>query len=222
MVITLSNLIVQSQINGLGVDTVGAFTAYFRVEMLMYLPIVAFGQAVTTFVGQNCGAQRYDRVQKGVRYGLLLSIGVTVVISSLVLAFAPWCFGFFGATPAEIALGCRIIYLNASCYFLYNFLEIFSAALRGSGSSTLPMLLTVGNLCGIRIAALFILVPWFQSVEAVAVCYPITWFTTSLCLGICYLTGSLSRKIRSYKQEHPNLRAGAKFPLWNLRARSKV
>ena len=200
IVITLSNLIVQTQINGMGVDTVGAFTAYFRVELLMYLPILAFGQAITTFTGQNCGAERYDRVRKGFWYCLLVGIGITILISTFVLIFAPYCFRFFGANEAEVKLGCRIIHINASLYFLYNFLETFSGVLRGSGSATVPMLITVGNICGVRIAALYLFVSLFHTVESVAVCYPITWFTTSICLAIYYFTGSLSKKIRKNRE----------------------
>lgn len=222
IVITLSNIIVQSQINGLGVDTVGAFTAYFRVELLMYLPILAFGQAITTFAGQNFGAENYERIGKGVKYCLLLGIGVTLLTSSLVLMFAPHFFRFFGATETEVALGCRIIYINASAYFLYNFLEIFSGALRGSGSAGVPMLLTVGNMCGVRIAALFLFVPMFHAVESVAVCYPITWFTTSLCLGIYYFTGNLSKKIRSQKANRSGEPRNAKSPVWISRVKSKI
>lgn len=205
IVITLSNLIVQAQINGMGVDTVGAFTAYFRVELLMYLPILAFGQTITTFTGQNCGAERYDRVRKGFWYCLLVGIGITILISIFVLIFAPYCFRFFGANETEVKLGCRIIYVNASLYFLYNFLETFSGVLRGSGSATVPMLITVGNICGVRIAILYLFVSLFHTVESVAVCYPITWFTTSLCLGIYYFTGSLSKKIRKNRENIPKI-----------------
>ena len=202
IVITLSNVIVQSQINGLGTDTIGAFTAYFRIELIMYLPILAFGQAITTFVGQNYGAGQLHRLSKGVRFCILLGLGCTVLTSAFVLIFNFWCYKVFGANEAEIALGMRIMYINASLYFLDVFLEVFSGALRGSGNSFIPMIITVVNMCGVRIAFLFLFVNLFHTIESVAVCYPITWFTTSLCLGIYYFTGKLHREIKAHKATH--------------------
>lgn len=203
IVITLSNIIVQSQINSFQTDTIAAFTAYFKVEMIMYLPILAYGQAVTTFVGQNVGAGDYHRVSKGVRTILLMGLVTSAITSGFVIIFAPMCFGLFDADPAVVQIGLKFIYINASLYFIYNFLEVFSGAIRGSGNATIPMILVVVNMCGVRILALFILVPIFHTVQAVAVCYPITWFTTSLCLGIYYFAGKLGRQIRAYRQDHP-------------------
>ncbi len=204
IVLTLSNLVVQSQINGLGTDTIGAFTVYFKVELIMYLPIVAFGQAITTFVGQNCGAEKFHRVSRGIHTCLLMGIGVTVLTSGFVLLFAPQCYALFGATSVETELGCRILLINAPLYFLYNFLEVYSRALCGSGNATIPMLISIGNMCGIRIAALFLLVLVFHSVEAVALCYPITWFTTSVSMMVYYCLSPLRKQIKRHKaMPHP-------------------
>ena len=68
IVITLSNIIIQSQINSFGVDAIAAFTAYFKIELILYLPIIVLGQALVSFVGQNYGAKQYDRINKGVKY----------------------------------------------------------------------------------------------------------------------------------------------------------
>ncbi len=201
IVITLSNMIVQSQINGFQTNAIAAFTAYFRVELIMYLPIVAYGQSVTTFVGQNFGAKKLDRVQKGIRLTLLMGIITTFLTSSFVMVFAPMCFSIFDSDPDVVNIGLQFIYINASLYFVYNFIEVFSGALRGSGNSLVPMIITVGNMCGIRILALFIMISVFHTVQAVAVCYPITWITTSICLIIYYSFGKLGKQIRDYNNK---------------------
>ena len=199
IVITLSNIIVQSQINSFGSDVIAAFTAYYKVELIMYMPITAFGQAITTFVAQNVGAGKYDRVSKGVNICLLMGIGVSVLTSGFVIIFARQCFAFFNKDLAVISYGLEIIYINAALYFLYNFLEIYSGAVRGAGNSLVPMVIVVGNMCGVRIIALFAALSISHTAGAVAVCYPITWFVTSVILAVYYYFGSLGRRIRDYK-----------------------
>ena len=78
IVITLSNIIIQSQINSFGVDAIAAFTAYFKIELILYLPIIVLGQALVSFVGQNYGAKQYDRINKGVKYSMIVSVVITM------------------------------------------------------------------------------------------------------------------------------------------------
>ena len=198
MVITLSNVVVQSQINNFGTDTIAAFTAYFKVELIMYLPILAFGQAITTFVGQNFGAKKYDRIEKGVRCCLIMGVITSMITSGFVLMFARNCFAFFNSNPEVIKIGMQFIYINASLYFIYNFLEVFSGAIRGMGNATVPMIIIMFNMCVVRLFVLFFMVKTYHTVVAVAVCYPITWLCTSVCLGVYYLI--FKKKIR-YRRE---------------------
>lgn len=199
IVITLSNMVVQYHINSFGPDAIAAFTAYFKVELLLYLPIVSFGQAVTTFTGQNVGAGQYQRVQKGVRLGLLLGVLFTGCMATVVTLFGRQIYGCFTGDAAVIDKGMEVLLLTAPMYFLYVFLEVFSGAVRGSGSSAVPMVIVIANMCVLRVVLLTVLVPLWNTISAVAICYPITWFTTSFCLGIYYFKGRLYQKIRSYR-----------------------
>lgn len=199
IVITLSNMVVQYHINSFGPDAIAAFTAYFKVELLLYLPIVSFGQAVTTFTGQNVGAGQYQRVQKGVRLGLLLGVLFTGCMATAVTLFGRQIYGCFTGDAAVIDKGMEVLLFTAPMYFLYVFLEVFSGAVRGSGSSAVPMVIVIANMCVLRVVLLTVLVPLWNTISAVAICYPITWFTTSFCLGIYYFKGRLYQKIRSYR-----------------------
>lgn len=199
IVITLSNMVVQYHINSFGPDAIAAFTAYFKVELLLYLPIVSFGQAVTTFTGQNVGAGQYQRVQKGVRLGLLLGVLFTGCMATVVTLFGRQIYSCFTGDAAVIDKGMEVLLLTAPMYFLYVFLEVFSGAVRGSGSSAVPMVIVIANMCVLRVVLLTVLVPLWNTISAVAICYPITWFTTSFCLGIYYFKGRLYQKIRSYR-----------------------
>lgn len=186
LTITLSNVMAQYHINALGRDAVAAFTAYFKVELLIYYPIVSLGQAVMTFVGQNWGAEQYDRVRRGTRTGLMLALGISVVTSALGLLLGRSLFRIFYRDEAAIALGLQIIQITFPFYFTYCFLQLLGDSLRGMGRSQIPMLIVMINLCLVRTLLLFIIVPRFESVRGVAVCYPITWVLTSLCMAVAY------------------------------------
>ncbi|MCQ2433010.1 MAG: MATE family efflux transporter [Clostridia bacterium] len=187
MVITLSNLVVQANINSLGVASIAAFTAYFKVENFIYLPIMAIDQANANFAAQNFGAKRSDRVITGVRVSLLAGISLAIMLSGTVLLFSKGFFSMFLNEAATIDLGVLIARTTFPFYFLYVMLEVVSGTIRGYGKAIPPMLIIVGNMCGVRLIALRILMVRFHSAEGIAWVYPITWLTASICLAVCYL-----------------------------------
>ena len=186
LVITLSNVMAQMHINSLGESAIAAFTAYFKIELIVYYPIVALGQAVMTFVGQNLGAGQPDRVRRGLRQGLLLGLAASTATSALGLLFGKTLFRVFFEDEAAIALGLRIVATTFPFYFAYCFLQIPGDALRGLGESRLPMWIVTVNLCVVRTALLFLIVPRWTDVRGVAVCYPITWALTGACMMLCW------------------------------------
>ncbi len=189
MIITLSNLMVQAQINSLGVISIAAFTAYFKVENFIYLPIMAIGQACTSFFGQNAGAGQWERAKRGTRTSMALGVGITVFLSAAVLTFCSQLFGLFTADPEVVVLGRCIAFVSFPWYFLYVFLEVFASSIRGAGKTLPPMLIVVGNMCGVRLLALLTVMHISPSAPHVAAIYPITWFSTALCLAVYYWKG---------------------------------
>lgn len=189
MVITLSNLIVQSQINSLGVDSIAAFTAYFKVESFIYLPILAIGQAVTTFCGQNVGAMKMDRVKEGTKDSIFMGVGITIVISGLILLFSKQAFGLFTNDADIVSLGKQLAWASFPFYFLYVFLEVLSGAIRGAGKALPPMVIIVVNMCVVRILILKLMMSLYHSAVGVARMYPLTWAMTVLCLAVYYKSG---------------------------------
>lgn len=189
MVITFSNLIIQSRINGLGVDSIAAFTAYFKVENFVYLPILSFGQANTTFCGQNTGAGRPERARKGTRVALVLGVAITVAISAALLIFHDFAFGLFTNDASVVELGASIARITFPFYFLYVFLEVLSSAIRGAGKSLPPMVIILLNSCVLRVAILQLIMTVNPSVQGVALVYPITWAGNVLCLSLYYFLG---------------------------------
>ena len=186
IVITLSNLIVQANINRLGVDSIAAFTAYFKVENFIYLPIMAFGSACSTFTSQNYGAMLYQRVKKGTRTTLILGITTTLITSWSILIFAEQMFGLFATEQEVISLGTKIAWTTYPFYFVYVFLEVYASTIRGAGKALHTMIIIVVNMCLVRTAVLMIMMHLHPTVTGVAVIYPLTWICTAFCLLLYY------------------------------------
>ena len=189
LVITLSNVFVQYKINGFGVDSVAAFASYFKVELLNYLPIGAFGQAMMTFSGQNIGAGKADRVKKGVRVCILMGAAYVVCSAGLLLLFGKQAFWVFNRDPGVIACGLRIIRVTFPFYWLYVILEVLADATRGAGKSLPPMLIILFNICVLRTVLLFAFTARWHVLEAVAATYPLAWFGAAVCLLIYWRGG---------------------------------
>lgn len=196
LVITLSNVMAQYHINSFGEDSIAAFTAYFKVELIIYLPIVAFGQAIMAFSGQNMGAKKYERMREGTRVCLLMSIITAAVTSMLALIFGRELFRIFNKEESVIAIGCRLIGITFPFYFIYCILQVLGDSLRGAGKVKQPMYIILINICLIRTGLLFLIVPRANDIRGVAVTYPITWALTAICMSIYYL-----RVFRSFKQK---------------------
>jgi len=144
--LTISNMVVQFYINGFGQDAMAAFTAYFKVENFMYLPILAFGQAMTSFVGQNIGAGQLKRVKKGVKIGLLLGVSCTIAVSTIVLLSRYYLFRMFNSELEVIQCGIQILMITAPVYFIYVAIEVLSGTVRGAGASFIPMVISISHL----------------------------------------------------------------------------
>ena len=186
LVITLSNVMAQYHINSFGEDAIAAFTAYFKVELIIYLPIVAFGQAIMAFTGQNMGAGNYKRMREGTRVCLLMSMALAFVTSIAAIFFGEQLFRIFNKEASVIEIGCQLIGISFPCYFIYSILQVLGDSLRGAGKVKQPMYIIMANICIIRTILLFIIVPQVNSIKGVAITYPITWAMTAVCMAIYY------------------------------------
>ena len=175
IVISLSNVIIQYYINGLGEAAVAAFATYYKVENFIYLPIMAFGQAATTFSGQNTGAGRFGRIRKGTALAAGMGVIVTVCIAGVMLMIPEIVFGFFIKDEEVVSETMKIAMVSFPLYWLYPILEVTGGALRGMGYAVSSMVIILISLCGTRILLLNILNRQFGSLSAIASVYPITW-----------------------------------------------
>lgn len=199
LLLTLSNLFVQYYINELGENAVAAFTVYFKVENLIYLPIMAFGQAMLIFTGQNIGAGNIRRIQKGVIVCNIFSVAVIACISAVVLNFGTQILGWFCKEEVVIAEGIKVIEISFPFYFVYAILEVTGGVVRGYKKTVQSMFIVIVNLCVIRVLLLNILTSRYHTIQSVAVVYPITWVLAALSfIGYCYC---IQYKNRKYAKE---------------------
>ncbi|QAT60375.1 MATE family efflux transporter [Acidilutibacter cellobiosedens] len=183
---SIANMAIQVCINSFGTDTVAAWTAFSKIDGLFWMMMGAFGVSITTFVGQNYGAEKMDRVKKGVRQCLSMCM-LSAVILSMVLYFAgQYIYLMFTADTAVIEKGMEILRFLVPTYFTFVFIEILSGALRGMGNSLVPMLITCLGVCGLRIVWIFCAVPIKPDIKTVVFSYPLSWIVTSVLFIFYY------------------------------------
>ena len=203
---SVSNLVVQASINSFGTDAIASWAAIGKIDGFIWMVMSAFGIAITTFVGQNFGAQQYGRVKKSIHICLGMALGTTIALSILLLLFMEPLLRFFTGDEAVIAIGQDFFWVLGPSYFTYVFIEILSGAIRGAGEAFQPMVITCFGVCGLRILwlALVALVPAMHTMQMVAMNYPITWVIAAVVFIIYYLRMNwLRRCIRRSGQPMP-------------------
>ncbi len=189
-VISFSNIIVQSKINVFGAAAMAGYSAYNKVDSFIMLPFMSISLASTTFVGQNIGAKKLDRVKKSANTSWLLSISVTLAISLLVFLLGTYLIRMFTSDPEVISYGRIMLTWMAPFYFLCCTANVLGGIIRGSGEAAVPMLIMVGNFCVIRIIWLTIMTALFHNIDVVFAGYPVTWLTAAVIMFIYYKKGN--------------------------------
>ncbi|MBB5264124.1 putative MATE family efflux protein [Catenibacillus scindens] len=196
---TISNMIIQASLNSFGTDTVAAWTAYGKMDSLFWMVLSAFGISITTFVGQNFGAKKYDRMRKSVRVCLGLAIAVSLILTVFFLFLGHYVFMLFTTDAGVIDIGMGILRIMVPGYTIYVFIEILAGALRGTGDVIIPMTITCGGICVLRVIWIFIAMPMRPQISTIIYSYPISWVITAI-LFICYYTFRQRQRMKKEKE----------------------
>lgn len=201
---SLSNLIIQAGINSFGTNVIASWAAMGKIDGFIWMVMGAFGISITTFVGQNFGARQYGRVRRSVRVCLGMTLGSILALSALILIFARPLLGLFTDNTAVVDIGQDFLWVMGPSYFLFVFIEIFSGAIRGAGEALQPMLITTFGVCGLRFLWMLCVVPFFPTMQMVAMNYPVTWLITAIVFTIYYFRMNwLRRTIKSSTGQEP-------------------
>lgn len=186
-VIGFANVVVQGNINSFGMAAIAGCGTYSKLEGFAFLPITCFAQALTTFVGQNLGAKKYDRVKKGSAFGLICSVLIAEAIGVFFFFSLPQLISFFNGSPEVIAYGTRHGRITVLFFFLLAFSHGAAGILRGAGRSATPMVTMLVCWCVIRVIYITVGLHFVPRLETLSWGYPLTWACSSVVFAICLL-----------------------------------
>ena len=159
------------------------------LDAFVTLPFMSISLASTTFVGQNIGAQKWDRVKKSARTSFFISTLITIVISALIYVFGSQILSVFTSDEEVIRFGTMQLQWMAPFYVLCGFSNVCSGVIRGSGETTIPMLIMVFNFCVLRVIWLSVMPMFIHDITIVFLSYIVTWTTCAVMMMIYYKKG---------------------------------
>lgn len=175
MVISLSNIIIQSSINSFGSTQMAGFGAYMKVDGFNILPVLSISMAVTTFVGQNYGAGRIDRVKKGAAVTVVMGLIYTALTGILLLTFSEPIMRLFTDDADIIAAGELAMKYFCPYYMLLSILNVLAGTVRGAGKSVPPMVILLFAMCVFRVLWIKLVLPHYNTIDVVYMVYPVSW-----------------------------------------------
>ena len=199
MMYSISNLLIQANINALGTDTMAAWTAFGKVDSIIWMVMGAFSVSVTTFVGQNWGAGKVDRVKTSIRTGMVVELLSTLIMSGVILLTGQHLIRLFTQDEGVIAISLMIMHCNVPLYASFVPIDLLSGGMRGMGNSLAPMLIICFGVCIFRVVWLFTAVPLNNNIITIVLSYPISWILTSIVMIIYYLHWSKKAGLRTPK-----------------------
>ena len=191
---SFSNVFVQSYINFFGADCMSGWTAYGKIDQLLFLPMQSLALASTTFVGQNLGQNQVERAKKGIAISFALSVVSTIIVMIPVLIFSGSLVAFFNDKPEVIEYGTLFLHWITPFYVLCCVNQVYSGALRGAGNSRAPMVIMLVSFVGFRQLYLFVVANFISNtVLPIAMGYPAGWLLCSALTYIYYKNVKLSK-----------------------------
>ena len=201
--VTLSNMLIQVVINATGETNVAAFTAYFKIETLIYAPLVALGQTATVLAAQNVGAKYHWRVHRRVRCCIACGAVFAVVAAAVLLVFRSSVVALFDQNAEVVAAGGMVALISFPFYWIYAFIEVYAGVCRGIGRAKEATLITLFCFVVMRLMLLLLVQHCGFGLAGIAAIYPLTWLIAAFFLGFyCY--------VFAHKELHPAPHGGCR------------
>ena len=186
----ITNIAIQAAINTFGTDTTAAWSAYGKLDAIFWMVSTAFGISITTFVGQNYGAGKMDRVRRSTRVCLCMDLVVSFVLVAVLIGARTILFRLFTTDDAVVQIGADMLLFITPWYIVYVFIEILGGSLRGRGNVIVPVVITLLGVCVLRIIWLAGVLKISPTIHAIIFSYPVTWVITALAFIGYYLLKS--------------------------------
>ena len=179
-VIDLANMMIQSYINSFGKVAMAGIGASTKLEGFVFLPVNAFSMAMSTFVAQNLGAGKKDRMRKGVKFGLLTSVLVVEAMGAMMVFFSPQLVALFDANPEVIYYGALRGQICGFFFCLCGFSHVSSAVMRGLGKPIVPTIVMLTCWCAVRVVTLMTIGRVYHNILLAIWIYPVTWSLSTI------------------------------------------
>lgn len=183
---SVSNIIIQAAINRFGTDAMAAWAAFWKLDAIFWMISSAFGIAITTFVGQNYGALKYQRIKKSVWICAGMQAAAAIFLSVIMIVFRGPLLGIFTTDTQVLKIGSMMVMILAPFYVIFTPTEILSGALRGIGNVMIPTIITICGVCLLRIVWIMTALPIRHGLSTIMVGYPVTWLLSSTAFIIYY------------------------------------
>lgn len=190
----ISNVIIQAGVNTLGTDNVTAWATYGKVDGLYWMMINALGISATTFVGQNFGAGRMDRVRKGAGACMVIGVVLTASVGVVLYNGGHLLVELFTTDQQVQAISMDLLHFMVPTFITYIAIEILSGTLRGVGDAWMPLIITGIGVCAVRVLWIMFVLPHYHTIIGAAFCYPLTWSLTTVAFVIYYYFFSSLRR----------------------------
>ena len=185
-VTAVGGMVLQTFVNNMGTSYVAAYAACTKILSLFEQPANTVGLALLTFVGQNYGAGKYHRMRKSVRVCMVMAYISAFIVSGALILFANPIYHLFTTDQVVVDIGVQMIRFLIPSYAIYVVIGIISGALRGAGRVLVPMILTCGGVCLLRIIWLFAFVRSHPGIDSIMLSYPVSWIITAVLFVIYY------------------------------------
>ncbi len=188
-IISIANIVVQSNINKFGVMAVAGCGVYSKIEGFAFLPITCFAMSLTTFIGQNLGARQLERAKKGAVFGIFCSMSLAELVGLCVFFLMPYLAAAFDDNMAVVEIATKQAHVEALFYCLLAFSHCIAGIVRGAGKSTVPMLVMLASWCLIRITYITVTVHFIPKLSVIFWAYPLTWSISSIIFLLYFVKG---------------------------------
>lgn len=186
----VSNFIIQIALNSLGTVVVASWSMSGKIDGVYWAISSALGTAIMSFVGQNYGAGRKDRILGCAKLGMIISLLITAVLSVLILLFARFGIHILIDDAEVIECTLRLMMFFVPYYCVWTVIEVLTGVLRGMGDTLIPVILTALGICGLRILWVAFIFPAHHTIKGISMCYPASWAITAVAMLIYYLIKS--------------------------------
>ncbi len=187
MIVSFSNVVVQSYVNTFGSAVIAGYASANKFDNFLLMPVNSFGLAATTFTGQNLGARRYERVGKGIRTALAMSIATVTLLGAVVFVNADTCVGFFSQEADVIAAGAVLIRIICPFYGILCVHQVLTGALRACGRSHVPMITAVLAFVVYRQVFLALALPRIHDIAVIGWSFSTSWVLGAVLTSTYYL-----------------------------------